>query len=211
MPHHMEFVIEYGGLRMEKGLNIEIIHAGSAQAKGRIEKLFRTLQDRLIKELRLNNISTIEEANKFLEECFLPKFNAKFMIETRTMSNLHKKLTKQETSRLDSIFSRQYQRTVRNDFTISHKKHYYQLTDDQPAIICKRDKITIEERTDKSIHFRLRGKYLNYKLLPARPEKINQKTKWVIAQTANKKPCIPSLNHPWRKFQYSNKVNQLSK
>lgn len=196
---------------MEKGLNIEIIHAGSAQAKGRIEKLFRTLQDRLIKELRLNNISTIEEANKFLEECFLPKFNAKFMVEARTMSNLHKKLTKQETSRLDSIFSRQYQRTVRNDFTISHKKHYYQLTDDQPATICKRDKITIEERTDKSIYFRLRGKYLNYKLLPARPEKINQKTKWVIAQTANKKSCIPSLNHPWRKFQYSNKVNQLSK
>ncbi|MCK4860266.1 MAG: ISNCY family transposase, partial [Candidatus Omnitrophica bacterium] len=60
---------------MEKGLNIEIIHAQSAQAKGRVEKLFRTLQDRLIKELRLNNISTIEDANKFLEEDFLLKFN----------------------------------------------------------------------------------------------------------------------------------------
>jgi len=196
---------------METDLNIEIIHAGSAKAKGRVEKLFKTLQDRLIKELRLNNISTIEEANRFLEEDFLLKFNAKFMVEPRTRSNLHKKLTKQEVNTLDSIFSRQYQRTVRNDFTISHKKHYYQLTDDQPVTICKRDKITVEERMDKSIHFRLRGKYLNYKLLPARPEKINQRTKWVIAQTSNRKPYTPPINHPWRKFQYSNKVNQLSK
>ena len=197
---------------MEKELNIEIIHAQSAQAKGRVEKLFKTLQDRLIKELRLNNISTIEEANKFLEEYYLLKFNAKFMVEPRTKSNLHKKLIKQETKKLDSIFSRQYQRTVRNDFTISHKKNYYQLTNDQSATICKQDKITIEERMDKSIHFRLRGKYLNYKLLPERPKKISQKTKWVIAQTPiNRKPYIPQANHPWRKFKYSNKFIKTSK
>lgn len=104
----------------------------------------------MIKELRLNNISNIAEANKFLEEDFIPKFNAKFMVETRTESNLHKKLTKQETNKLDSIFSRQYQRTVRNDFTISHKTDYYQLTEYQPATICKRDKITIEERMNQS-------------------------------------------------------------
>jgi len=88
---------------MEKGLNIEIIHAQSAQAKGRIEKLFRTLQDRLIKELRLNNISTIKEANRFLEEEFLPKFNAKFMVEARTRANLHKELTKKEKSKFDIL------------------------------------------------------------------------------------------------------------
>lgn len=196
---------------MEKELNIEIIHAGSAQAKGRVEKLFKTLQDRLIKELRLSSISTIEDANKFLEEDFLPKFNAKFMVEPRTKSNLHKELTKQEARKLDSIFSRQYQRTVRNDFTISYKKNWYQLTKDQPATICKQDKIIIEERMDKSIRFRLRGKYLNYKLLPTRPEKISKKLPWVIAQSSNRKPYAPSANHPWRKFQYSNKFIQMSK
>jgi transposase-like protein len=196
---------------METDLNIEIIHAGSAQAKGRVEKLFRTLQDRLIKELRLNNISIIEEANKFLEEDFLPKFNAKFMVEPKTESDLHKKLTKQELSGLNSIFSRQCQRTVRNDFTINYGKNWYQLTEDQPATICERDEITIEERMDKSIHFRLRGKYLNYKLLPARPEKINKKAMWVIPQTGNRKSHTPLANHPWRKFQYSNKFIQMSK
>ena len=55
---------------MEMGLNVEIVHAKSAQAKGRVEVLFKTLQDRLIKELRLNNISTIKKANEFLKDIY---------------------------------------------------------------------------------------------------------------------------------------------
>jgi transposase-like protein len=194
---------------MKNDLNIEIIHAHSAQAKGRVEKLFKTLQDRLIKELRLNNISTIKEANKFLEEEFLPKFNAKFMVEPRTRANLHKELTEKEKNKLDSIFSRQYERVVRNDFTIDHKKNCYQLDKVQPATICKRDIITVEERMDQTICFRLRGKYLNYKLLPEKPKKIKvSKGQWVIAASSNYKP---PADHPWRqtaRSEYLKKINQ---
>lgn len=199
---------------MEKGLNIEIIHAQSAEAKGRVEKLFKTLQDRLIKELRLKNISTIEEANRFLEKKYLPWFNAKFMVEPRSRANLHKKLTKREVSKLDSIFSRQYKRMVRNDFTINHKKNWYQLIEDQPVTICKRDKVTAEERMDGTIHFKLRGKYLNYKLLPARPRKINSARNdkiWVIPKTT---AYIPPANHPWRqtaKLEYLKKLTNVPK
>jgi len=198
---------------MEKGLNIEIIHAKSAEAKGRVENLFKTLQDRLIKELRLNNISTIGEANKFLIEEYLPKFNAKFMVVPRSKANLHKKLTKQEASQLDSIFSRQYERVVRNDFTISHNKGWYQLTKDQPVTICKKDRVLVEERMDKTIQFRLRGKYLNYQLLPERPKKMNTNEKkhlWVIPKT---KTYVPPANHPWRKtaqLEYSKKLTKVS-
>ena len=199
---------------MEKGLNTEIIHAQSAQAKGGVEKLFKTLQDRLIKELRLNNISTIEKANRFLEEEFLPKFNAKFMVEPRSRTNLHKKLTKLEINKLDSIFSRQYKRVVKNDFTINHNKKWYQLTKNQPATICKQDKVTVEERMDRTIHFRLRGKYLNYKVLPARPKKINSgknDINWVIPKTTT---YIPPADHPWRqtaKLEYLKKLTKVSK
>lgn len=198
---------------MEKGLNIEVIHAGSAQAKGRVEKLFRTLQDRLIKELRLKNISTIAEANRFLEKEFLSKFNAKFMVEPRTKADLHKQLTKGETSKLDSIFSRQYERTIRNDFTISHNKHWYQLAKEQPVTICKQDKAIAEERMDKTIHFQLRGKYLNCKLLPERPKKMNTKENslnWVIPKTT---AHIPPANHPWRQtanLEYFKKLTKVS-
>jgi transposase len=194
-------------------LNIGIIHAHSPQAKGRVERLFKTLQDRLIKELRLNNISTINEANEFLEKVFLPEFNAKFMVEARSKTDLHKQLNEHEKKKLDSIFSRQYQRVVNNDFTVSHQKNYYQLEKNQPVTVCKQDKITIEERMDKSIHLRLRGKYLNYKLLPERPQKLNAKEKqlnWIIPKQST---YIPPADHPWRQIaqmNYQKKLIQMS-
>jgi len=194
--------------RAMEELNIEVIHAHSQEAKGRVEKLFKTLQDRLIKELRLNNISTIKEANIFLEEEFLPKFNAKFMVEPRTNANLHKELTEKEKSGLDSVFSRQYERVVKNDFTISHKKNYYQMEKDQPIAIFKKDTVTVEERMDKSIYLRIRGKYLNYRILPEKPKKMSEAKLWVIPKKENYKPPI---NHPWRqtsKLEYIKKINQ---
>lgn len=201
--------------RAMKELSIETIKANSPQAKGRVERLFRTLQDRLIKELRLNNISTVQEANEFLEKVFLPKFNAKFMVEARSKTNLHKKLNKQEEKKMDSIFSRQEKRVVMNDFTISHKKNCYQLEKNQPATICKRDIVTIEERMDKSIQIRLRGKYLNYKLLPEKPKKMNGNNEksldWVIPKTT---AHTPPANHPWRlgaNAEYLKKLTKMSK
>jgi len=197
--------------RAMKELNIETIKANSPQAKGRIERLFKTLQDRLIKELRLNNISTIKEANEFLENDFLPKFNAKFMVEAKSKTNLHKSLNKQEEKKLDSIFSRQEKKTVMNDFTISHKKQCYQLEKIQPVTVCKKDKVTVEERMDKSIQFRLRGKYLNYGLLPEKPKKINDnknKTVWVIPKTT---AHIPPTNHPWRQTANLEYLKKLTK
>jgi hypothetical protein len=200
--------------RAAKELNIGIIHAHSPQAKGRVEKLFKTLQDRLIKELRLASISTIKEANEFLEKIFLPKFNAKFMVEPRLKANLHKKLNEQEKKKMDSIFSRQYEKVVMNDFTVSHKKNCYQLEKIQPVTICKQDRVTVEERIDQTIRIRFRGKYLNYRLLPERPKKINSgknNLQWVIPGTT---AHIPPADHPWRQsanLEYLKKLTKVSK
>jgi hypothetical protein len=200
--------------RAMKELNVGLIHAHSPQAKGRVEKLFKTLQDRLIKELRLNNIPTVKEANEFLEKEFLPKYNAKFMVEARGKANLHKNLNEQEKKKLDSIFSRQYGKVVMNDFTISHKKNCYQLEKIQPATICKQDIVTVEEWMDQTIQIRLRGKYLNYRLLPERPKKINggkNNLQWVIPGTT---AHVPPANHPWRqiaKMEYLKKLTKVSK
>ena len=182
--------------RAMRELGTEPITAHSCQAKGRIERLFKTFQDRLIKEMRLANISTLQEGNDFLEKTFLPQYRAKYAVEPRSKTNLHKHLSQKEKHNLDAIFSRQYTRIIRNDFTISFNKQWYQLLKDQPATICKKDTVTVEERLDGTVHFRLRGKYLNYKILAERPKKI--KVPWVIA--ANKKPAYaPSADHPWRK------------
>jgi len=155
--------------RAMRELHIEIIHANTPQAKGRVERLFQTLQDRLIKELRLNNISDIETANQFLTKKFI----------------------------LSAILCRQEERTVRSDFTISYLTHWYQLTAEQLITICKKDKVIVEERRDGTIRIRLRGKYLNWKVLPTRPPPVSKQPLWILP--AGQRPIYkPPANHPWR-------------
>lgn len=179
-------------------LEIESLFANSPQAKGRVERLFDTLQDRLVKELRLAGISTIEDANAFLHETFLPAFNARFAVHPASTADLHRVLGAKERKSLPSVFSRQETRTVRNDFTFSFKTNWYQITKHQPVTVCKKDIVTVEEHLDATLHVRLRGKELAIAVLPERPKKL--KVQFVIAKTAmpQKPPKKPAADHPWR-------------
>jgi len=186
-------------------LGIELIPANSPQAKGRVERLFATLQDRLIKELRLAGINSITKANEFLERIFIGKFNARYAVEPAAEVDLHRQLTKKEADQLDMIFSKQTARVVQNDFTISFDKQWYQLVENQPVTVCKKDGVIVEERLDGTIKIQLRGKHLNYEILPIRPKKNPQP--WVLAATDGKRPRKSSPNHPWRrKFNYIKSV-----
>lgn len=170
--------------RAMKELRVETIFALSPEAKGRVETRFHTLQDRLIKEMRLRKISTIEGANPFLEQEFIPWFNARYAVEPQGKANLHRPLSEKEKKQLESIFSKQEERVVQNDFTISYNNQWYQLTKDQPATVCKRDRVIVEERLDGSIRFRLRGRYLNAALLALRPPRLKHSKVWVLPATA---------------------------
>jgi len=176
-------------------LGIEPIFARSPEAKGRVERLFRTFQDRLVKELRLRGVSTVEEANCFLEEEFIPAFNSKFSVEPASPADLHTKLTKGETASLSSVFSRQEERVVNNDFTFSFKNHWYQLTEKQPATVCKKDVIMLLERADGTFQARLRGKFLNFTPLPERPRKATVPFALPKTDVPVRKPAT---DHPWR-------------
>lgn len=196
-------------------LRIEVIPANSPQAKGRVERLFGTLQDRLIKELRLADISTIACANQFLEKVFIPKFNRKFAVAPRSDINLHQELSGRERSSLSGILSKQTARTIQNDFTLAFKSRWYQLTREQRVTVCKKDKVIIEEHTDGAILIRLRGKYLNYQVLPQRPARA-VKPVWVLAASIKTKgggvsprrAKKPAPNHPWRQYAYA--ANKLA-
>lgn len=109
-----------------KQLGIEVIHAHSPQAKGRIERVFKTLQDRLVKEMRLSGIKTCEAANKFLRT-YLPKFNARFAVEARLSGDLHRSIDR--TIKIDEILSVQTAHVLRNDRTVLHERRLYQVTD----------------------------------------------------------------------------------
>lgn len=183
--------------RAMKDLDIQVIHANSPQAKGRIEKLFGTLQDRLIKELRLEKINTIEEANRFLQEIFIPKFNQKFAVLPAKKKNLHKPLTKIDKINLDKIFSEQNIRTVNNDFTIRFKGQWFQLAEKQATLVLRRSKVSIEERLTGQLFISLKDKYLDYTVLPERPQKVIKMS--VTGLTRERQIWKPPANHPWRR------------
>lgn len=170
--------------------NIEDISAYSSQAKGRVETTFKTLQNRLVKEMRLKNISTMEKANKYLLNEFIPWFNKKYAIEPRGKSNFHQPLTRQEKAKLIHMLSRHEKRVIQNDFTVSFKTQWYQLTEKQPVIVCKRDKVVVEEYRDNSVQIRLRGKYLNFKPIEKGKQVKKATIPWVlVANTREKVIC----------------------
>ncbi len=182
--------------RAMKDLAIYLIPAHSPQAKGRIERLFDTLQDRLVKEMRLANIHTPEEGNKFLEEVFIPKFNNKFAVIPAKDGDVHRVLSKSDKKNLNRIFSVQSTRVVQNDFTIQFKSNWYQLAELQPTTVRAKDKVLIEEWLDGTIHFSVREKYLTYVVLPGKPKKAKTNPTIITSHTLNWKP---PKDHPWRK------------
>lgn len=177
-------------------LGTELISAHSPQAKGRVEKLFGTLQDRLVKEMRLADINTPEEGNRFLTEVFLPKFNNKFSVVAAKEGNAHRDLSEADNQNLNRIFSVQSTRVVNNDFTIQFKNQWFQLAEVQPTTVRAKERVTIEEWLDGTIHVSLREKYLTYIVLPERPKKTNKQPTILTTHELNWKP---PKDHPWRK------------
>ena len=183
--------------RAMKQIGVRAIVAHSPEAKGRVERMNGTLQDRLVKELRLAGITTVEEANRFLEE-YIPKFNAKFAVVPNRKKDLHKKIIETVEEKLPQIFSIQNTRIVNNDYTISFKNQYFQLDRIQTTTVYKKDQIIVEKHLNKEIKLRTRDCYLNYEILPERPKKeINIKLTALTRQEQG--DYKPPINHPWRK------------
>ena len=148
---------------------IRLIFANSAQWKWRVEKMNRTLQDRLVKELREANICNTESANKFLQDVFIPKFNKRFRVEPKWTADLHIPLSKEELNHIDQIFSRHSLRKLKNDFTIAFNNKYYQLYRNKDwgwPYLNKGDKITVEEYLDWTLHLSKNWKYIVFQELP---------------------------------------------
>lgn len=186
--------------RAMKSLSIELITAHSPQAKGRVERLFQTLQDRLIKEMRLVGISTPEEGNTFLKRIFIPKFNEKFSVLPAKEGSVHTPLTIDDKQQINHIFSIQETRKVNNDFTIQFKNNWYQLQEVQPTTVRARSTILMEEWLDGKIHIVLNKHDLSYMVLPEKPQKQNKKQPLIL--TTHKLNWKPPPSHPWKRLSF---------
>lgn len=183
--------------RALKELGVELIRANSPQAKGRIERLFGTLQDRLVKELRYAGIHTIKEANRFLVDTFIPAFNKKFAVPAAQAGDAYVPIP--PSVDLAATFAEHHTRRVQNDFTVRFENAWYQIGKEQSVTVLRGDTVTVEKRLDGTvaIHHDRRGAYLNVTQLPERPERVRE-TQMIAART--KTPYVPPANHPWRRF-----------
>ncbi len=151
-------------------LNIDIICANSAQAKGRVERANRTLQDRLVKEMRLRGISSIEEGNEYLPE-FITAFNVKFKKEPLNDKDLHRLLMKHED--LNEIFCWQEKRTLSNSLTVQYDKVVYLIKDSVETRKLARKKVTVFDYHDGTIKIKHNNTALPYSVFD-KIHKVNQ-------------------------------------
>ena len=139
--------------RALRELGIELIHAHSPQAKGRVERCFGTLQDRLVKALRKAGVKTLAESNRYLEKVFLPMWKKRFGREAASEVDAHRGLG--DRQELDSILSHVETRRVANDYTISWSGKHYQIPKDSIRPGLRSATIRVERRLDGTIHGRV--------------------------------------------------------
>jgi len=172
--------------RALKTLNIKPIYAHSPQAKGRVERGNRTHQDRLIKSLRLKNISSIQDANKYLLEEYIAHHNQRFAL-TDSLQNIHRPSNGID---LDAIFCFETKRTVYNDYTIMINSQYIQLHKSDAPLPPPKSKVIVRRYLDNSLHILWNNNELKYEIFNNKPKQKHR------VQLPRKAPP----NHPWRKL-----------
>ena len=188
-------------------LGIEWIAAHSPQAKGRIERLFETLQDRLVKEMRLAGIDNIEAGNHFLETRFLPEWEQRFTVLPRHPRNAHRRVGREQ--RLEEILSVRVTRQVADDHTVSWEGNRWGVPREEVCAGLRGARVEIERRLDGSHWLRFRGRYLRLRHCPpsapraGSPSGLRPPGLPANPLSRNYKSAPPS--HPWRTFQYGRK------
>lgn len=172
-------------------LGIKVIHAYSPQAKGRIERLFGTLQDRLVKEMRLHNICNVEEGNEFLKN-YLLNFNKKFQVTPAEKKDLHRRLG--SGVNLEWILCRQETRALRNDFTVIYEQHFFQVLDNIRA-----KRVTVQESINGRFRLIHEGRTLRFKKIS---REVHRRDKIEPSRLLHPpRPPRPGADHPWKKFR----------
>jgi hypothetical protein len=198
--HHAQFI------RAIKELNIESILARSPQAKGRVERVNQTLQDRLVKEMRLRNICTIDEANQYLPE-FIEEFNRKFSKEPRGQFDAHRPLD--SGLDLERTLTRCEIRTLSKDLSFSFYNTTYQIL--ETSIIKRLKNKKIEIRTDSEGTMRVFYADKELSFIPIK-DYIGEQTildckdklVWKPGRGGNAQPKDNS--HPWKRYGYQIKL-----
>ncbi len=178
------------GRAMEQ-LGVELILANSPQAKGRVERMNGTLQDRLVKALRLEGINDKASANEFLAKKFLPGLNRKFGVEPASQADAHRGIPRD----LNQVLSWEEQRVVQKDWTVVCQNQWYQLDREHEPLGLAGKKITVRTLRDGTVQLIRDNVKLRFRRLSGRPQPRVDRSPEVREP---KVPAKPAVEHPWR-------------
>jgi transposase len=181
--------------RAMQQLDLQIICAHTPQAKGRVERVIQTLQDRLPKELRLRNISSWEAGNTYLPE-FMADFNRRFAVQPRSDHDAHRPLTDQDD--LDHILTWQEARTLSKNLTLQFRKVVYQIQTKRPTYAMRHAAVTVCLDAQDHLTIFYKGKPLDYTIFHRQSKQsdiVDTKQVNLVIHSHHK----PAPDHPWRK------------
>ncbi len=186
-------------------LDIAPIHAHTPQAKGRVERAHQTLQDRLVKELRLHGLSTLAAANAWLP-IFQAAYNRRFAVAPASPVDVHRPVL-QAPQALARIFSLQYPRIISKTLSVQFQNRTYQLQGQGRGYRLRGAPITVCEAFDGSIELVFEGRALPYRLFTEGPAPVPVETEKTLAlrlatihQAPRRRPRTkPAPDHPWRR------------
>ncbi len=178
-------------------LEIEIICANSPQAKGRVERVIQTLQDRLPKEMRLRGISTLADGNAYLPQ-FLTDLNQRFAVEPRSSVDAHRPLTPKDD--LTHILTWQEKRTLSKNLTLQFQKTVYQIQTNRPTYALRTAQVTVCVNAQDVITILYNGKTLPYSIYKQQTKQaeIVSAKQLDLALQPRRLPTKPAPDHPWR-------------
>lgn len=198
---HRETPTQFG--RAMKELGVELILAHSPQAKGRVERRHAVFQDRLVKELRLRNISDLKQANAFLEQTFLPELNRRYAVKARRPSDLHRPVPAGVI--LEEVLCVQEPRVVGQDWCVRWHNRWLQISPKHEALSLAGRRVRVKQRADGEVVMDYQGQRLEYQLLGSRPEP--QAAKRTVI---NNRVWKPSARHPWKTDRIGRGVSRAS-
>ena len=180
-------------------LGIEIICANTPQAKGRVERANKTLQDRLTKELRLLNISTPEEANRWLPE-FMVDYNNRFATTSRSELDFHIPLAVKDD--LNLILCRKTTRSLSKNLTFQYRKTIYQIHVDRPTYAMRNTVVSVFENSNNEVFVFYKNKQITFDVYYQQQKQAEVvPSKSIDFELLNaSKAHTPPPDHPWRKF-----------
>ncbi len=179
--------------RLMEELGITSIPANSPQAKGRIERLWGTFQDRLTSELRLADAKTIDEANRLLVN-FLPDYDRRFAVPAREPELAYRK--PDSSFKPEEFFCFKYQRTIGADNVVRFGEHRLQILPSEDRLSYARCKVEVQERLDGSLAVFYQGHCLSTRPAPLEPAKLREPV--AIGVAIQRRYARPAPDHPWQ-------------